>query len=112
MSIELPEFLSETQIFNRRFLIGVFFPTFTEILFLQLILHKEIPTDLNPVLVLAAIAVGISLILERFAGRLIWIGAFCGRHYRNHCKRGISSNYLLSPFRRPIKNDGLAWQFD
>ncbi len=86
MSLELPEFLSDAQIFNRRFLIGIFFPTFTEILFLQLILHKEIPSDFNPILVLAAIAVGISLVLERFAGRMIWIGAFCGRHYRKERK--------------------------
>ncbi|MFX0115650.1 MAG: hypothetical protein ACFFB3_13960 [Candidatus Hodarchaeota archaeon] len=86
MALEVSEFLSETRIFNRRFLVGIFFPTFSEILFLHLLLLKSLPNDVTPVLFLAGFATGVSLVLERFAGRSIWIGAFCGGHYRRERK--------------------------
>ena len=84
MAFELGELLSEARIFTQRFLLGIFFPTFGEILFLYVLFLKEIPDDLTGLFLLAGLATGIALVLERGAGRLIWTLAICGGHYSRH----------------------------
>ncbi|MFX0115076.1 MAG: hypothetical protein ACFFB3_11060 [Candidatus Hodarchaeota archaeon] len=84
MASEISSLLSEARILNRRYLVGIFFPTVAEIAFLYILFLKSIPDDVLTIFLLVVVALAIALVFERFAGRFIWVAGFSGGHYRRH----------------------------